>query len=131
MSKSRRLIGIVIGVLIVLSAVAHSALGGATLRAALVAAGVPDDLLRGVLVGWHFGGAAMLAFGAIVLHTFARPAKAGVSLVPVRIIATAYLLFGVAALVVSDFDPFFLVFIAPGAGLALVAFFRPPRGTAD
>ncbi len=122
MSQARRVIGIVVGVLLVLSAVAHSALGGATLRAALAGAGVPDDLLRGALVGWHFGGAAMLAFGAIVLHTFARRRAAdGVSLVPARMIGATYLIFGTGALVLSDFDPFFLVFIAPGLLLALAA----------
>jgi len=130
MSQVRRVIGIVVGVLIVLSAVAHSALGGATIRASLAAAGVPEDLLQGALVGWHFGGAAMFAFGAIVLHTFARRREAGgVSLVPARIVAMTYLLFGAAALVVSEFDPFFLVFIAPGALLALAAFPRDPAAS--
>ncbi len=124
MSQARRIVGMVVGVLIVLSAVAHSAMGGPMLRKELAAAQVPDDLLRGALVGWHFGGAAMLAFGAIVLHTFVRRRGDAASLVPARIIALAYLIFGALAFVASDFDPFFLVFIGPGLLLALIAFPR-------
>lgn len=126
MSPWRRVLGIVVAVLIVLSAVAHSLLGGAAMQAELAAAHVPADLLRGALVGWHFGGAAMLAFGVIVLATFARRQGASAaSLLPARIVALVYLLFGAAALAVSDFDPFFLVFVAPGALLALASFPRP------
>lgn len=125
MSPLRRVLGIVVGVLIVLSAVAHSLIGGEAMRANLTAAHLPEDLLRGTLAGWHFGGAAMLAFGAIVLATFSRARGAReIELGPVRIVALAYLLFGAAGLVVSGFDPFFLVFFAPGALLALAAFPR-------
>jgi hypothetical protein len=125
MSQLRRVVGVVVGVLLVLSAAAHSLLGGEAIREALVAAEVPADLLRGALIGWHFGGAAMLAFGAVVLHTFARRRDAdGVSLLPARIVAATYLAFGCGALVLTDFDPFFLVFVVPGSLLALVAFPR-------
>ena len=61
MSRTRRVVGIVVGVFLLLSAVAHSLLGGEALRAELTAAQVPPDLLRGALIGWYFGGAAMLA----------------------------------------------------------------------
>ncbi len=60
MSRTRRVVGIVVGVLLLLSAVAHSLLGGEALRTELTAAQVPPDLLRGALIGWYFGGAAML-----------------------------------------------------------------------
>lgn len=119
MSRTRRVAGIVAGVLILLSAVAHSVFGGAAMQKELAAAHVPEDLLRGALVGWEFGGAAMLAFSLIVLYAFARPAgSSAVQLAPVRVVAATYLLFGAAALAVSDFDPFFLVFVVPGLLLA-------------
>ena len=126
MSRTRRVVGILAGALLVLSAGAHCFLGGAALRAELVAANVPADLLRGAMIGWYFGGIAMLAFGGIVLHTFARqrpPAPA--SLAPAQIVAATYLLFGVGALVATGFDPFFLVFLVPG--LLLAAAVSPER----
>ena len=130
MSRTRKVSGIVAGVLLVLSAGAHSLLGGAALRAELVAANVPGDLLRGVMIGWHFGGVAMLAFGGIVLHTFLRRREtAPASLVPARIVAATYLLFGAGALVLTGFDPFFLVFVVPGLLLALASY-GAGRGTA-
>jgi hypothetical protein len=130
MAKWRRVVGIVVGSFMLLSAAAHSLMGGKLLRADLQAAGVPDDLLRGVLVGWHFGGAAMVAFGAVVLLTFARHARSGEpSLGPARVIALLYLAFGVGALAVSELDPFFLIFLVPGLLLAFAAFPRlRPRG---
>lgn len=125
MTKLRRVVGVVVGVFQVVSAAAHSLLGGAALRTELTAARVPDDLLRGALVGWQFGGAAMLAFGLIVVHAFAGRAGGGaISMLPARVVALTYLLFGVAALAVSDFDPFFLVFVIPGLLLAWAAFPR-------
>lgn len=123
MSRSRRVVGIVVGVFLLLSALAHSLLGGEALRAELTAAAVPPDLLRGALIGWYFGGAAMLAFGVLVLHAFARRAdRPAVSLLPVRIVAATYLLFGAAALAGSGLDPFFLVFVIPGLLLSWAAF---------
>jgi hypothetical protein len=131
MSKWRRGVGIVVGSFMLLSAAAHSLMGGKLLRADLQAAGVPDDLLRGVLVGWHFGGAAMLAFGTIVLLTFGRRARSGeLSPVPARVVALLYLAFGAGALAVSELDPFFLIFLVPGLLLALAAFPRRSPGAA-
>ncbi len=128
MSRVRKVLGWVAGVLLVLSAAAHSLLGGKELRAALVAAQVPADLLRGTMIGWHFGGVAMLAFGLVVLHSFSRPSgAAAISLFPARIVAVTYLGFGAAALLFTGFDPFFLVFVVPGLLLGLAAFGKPAR----
>ena len=127
MSRTRRVVGIVVGVFLLLSAVAHSLLGGQALRAELTAAQVPPDLLRGALIGWYFGGAAMLAFGILVLLAFIRQADSpAIALVPARIVAATYLLFGIAALAWSGLDPFFLVFVIPGLLLSWAAF---PRRT--
>jgi hypothetical protein len=129
-SPPRRIAGLVVGGFLALSAFAHSLLGGAELRAELTAAQVPQDLLRGALIGWYFGGAAMLAFSALVLHTFARRTEGAVaSLVPARIVALTYLLFGLVAFAVSGFDPFFLVFVIPALLLSWAAF--PARRAAS
>jgi len=130
MSRTRRIVGTVVGVLFVLSALAHSLLGGKAMRTDLVAAQVPADLLQGALVGWHFGGVAMLAFGCIVLLTFVRRRNAdGAALLPARIIAATYLAFGGGAFFYTKFEPFFLVFLVPGMLLAFAAF-SPRRATA-
>ena len=129
MPRLRRVLGIVVGALLILSAVAHSLLGGKGMREALVAAHVPADLLRGAMIGWYFGGVAMLAFGVVVLHTFAgRRGAAGVALFPSQVVAVIYLVFGAAALLLTDFDPFFLVFVVPGLLLALAASGRGATG---
>ena len=131
MNGLRAPIGLIAGVLLVLSSAAHSLLGWKQLGAALAAAGAPADLVTGLSIGWHFAGVAMLVFGCIVIATFLdvrrrRP----VSLRPVALIAAAYLLFGVWALGVSDLNPFFLVFVIPGIMLALVSW-RPEAGSSS
>ena len=122
MNHLRVPIGLIAGVLLVLSSAAHSLLGWKQLGAALTAAGASADLITGLSIGWHFAGVAMLVFGCIVIATFVdvmrqRP----VSLRPVACIAAAYLLFGVWALGVSGLNPFFLVFIIPGIMFAVVS----------
>lgn len=104
------------GVLMLLSAPAHSLLGWPELRAGLGRTSVPPDLVRALQIGWHFGGLAMAAFGAITLHVFRSRARGSrTSAAPGWIVAVLYLGFGAAALLVTGFDPFFLVFVVPGA----------------
>jgi hypothetical protein len=122
MSKGRSICGTVGGVVIILSAFAHSVLGGKGMTEQLVAAKIPAEFLFGVQLGWQFGGAAMLALGVIVLLSFLRRGAALPSLLPARIIAITYLLFGAVALVVSSFDPFFLTFVVPGLLIGIGSF---------
>jgi hypothetical protein len=119
MTRLRIAVGLLAGVLLILSSAAHVLLGWKQLGIALAAAHTAPDLITALSIGWHFAGAAMLAFGCIVLVTFfdamrRRP----VSFRPVGFIALVYLLFGLWALKVSDLNPFFLVFIVPGLMLA-------------
>jgi len=124
LNRARSILGIVAGVLMIASAAAHSLLGWPVLRAKLAESHAPDDLAQGLAVGWHFGGAAMVAFACIVLWVFVRRLRGGPApLVPPAIIAAAYLAFGAGALAVTG-DPFFLVFIVPGLLLAAASFPR-------
>lgn len=110
-------------ILIILSAPAHSLMGWPEIQSQLTRVNASADLVLGLQVGWHFGGAAMVALGLIVLHLFySRARRPDASMVPAWTVAGLYLLFGGAALVVSGWDPFFLVFIVPGA-LVLVGVF--------
>ncbi len=122
MSAGRALAGILAGTLLLLSSAAHAFFGWAQLRQALAGASVPEELIQGVGIGWQFGGAAMLGFGVIVVwqfvgHLRGRPTP----LLPSRVIAGIYLLFGAGAMALTGFNPFFLVFLIPGLLLAVAA----------
>jgi hypothetical protein len=111
----RAIVGIVGGAMFVASAAAHSLLGWKGLGAELAAAGTPPDLLQSVRIGWHFGGACMLAFGVIALTLFVRWLRGGREPGwPVLLIGAAHFLFGAWAFAVTG-NPFFTVFLVPGA----------------
>jgi hypothetical protein len=115
-------LGIAAGTILLASSVLHSLMGWPGLSIALGKIGAPADLITGLRIGWHFAGAAMLAFGFIVLSSFIACLRGRtVSLLPAAVIAAIYVVFGAWALVVSDFEPFFLVFVVPGLLLAVAA----------
>jgi hypothetical protein len=124
LSRTRSILGIVAGVLMIASSAAHSLLGWPQLQAKLADAHAPDELVKGLAIGWHWGAAAMVAFACIVLWTFLRRLQGDtVSLVPTGIVSAVYLAFGAVAVAVTG-DPFFLVFIVPGLMLAIASFPR-------
>jgi hypothetical protein len=95
------------------------------MRDQMAKARVPPELVRGLMVGWHFGGASMLVFGGVVISIFIHGWRGEkVSMAPAKLIALAYVGFGAWALAISDFNPFFLAFLAPG--LLLAAATREP-----
>ena len=120
MSKLRPVLGVIAGVVLILSSGAHSFMGWPALRQQLADAGASADLQAGLQVGWQFGGAAMVAFGVIALWTFLARSQPRPSRTPAAIIAMVYVLFGAWALV-STGNPFFLIFIIPGSMLAVAA----------
>ena len=121
MDRFRSILGLVAGVVMMLSAAMHSLLGWKQLRSELELLHAPAELVRALGTGWNFGGAAMLAFGFIVVALFTHRLKGSlVTLRPAIVIGTTYVAFGAGAMVVNDVDPFFLVFAIPGA-LLLIA----------
>ena len=127
MPRWRFVLGIVAAALMVVSAAAHTFLGGKQIRAALGATAVPTDLTKAIGIGWTFGGVAMLAFGTIAIaNLVARRNDPAASVAPLAITGAAYILFGLGALIVTGFDPFFLIFVVPGVLLA--AALSPRRG---
>jgi len=121
MNRFRLVLGLVAGILMMLSAAAHSFLGWKQLKSELEPLHAPAELVRAIGMGWNFGGAAMLAFGFIVVALFRhRLQGSSVTLRPAMVIGATYLAFGAAALIENDFDPFFLVFVIPGV-LLLIA----------
>ena len=121
MPRVGSILGLVAGVLMIASSATHVLFGWNVLEGALVRAHTPDELVSALGLGWRFGGAAMLAFGFIVMALFIHRLKgAAVSLRPAIVIGLTYVFFGVWALVASHFDPFFLVFVVPGV-MVLIA----------
>ena len=119
MNRLRIGLGLLAGVLLVLSSAAHTLLGWKQLGIELAKTQAPLNLVAGLSIGWHFAGVAMFAFGCIVLFTFIEAfRRRPVSFRPVGFIALVYIVFGIWALRVSNLDPFFLVFIVPGLLLA-------------
>jgi hypothetical protein len=119
-SRGQAILGVVAGAIITLSAGAHSFMGWPAIQAQLKATNAPAELITGLRIGWQFGGAAMVAFGLIAIYHFVKSLRGErPSLVPVTIIAFTYIIFGAWAMVSSRFDPFFLIFIIPGALLGL------------
>ena len=125
MTRVRNVLGLIAAIIIILSSAAHSFLGWKALGAQLAAAGAPADLINGLRIGWQFGGAAMLTFGLVAgMIFFHRLRGEGVPTFPALYTALLYLVFGAWALAVSNFDPFFAIFIVPGVMLLFAAWPR-------
>jgi len=123
--RPRSILGLLAGAAMLASSAAHSLVGWTQLRSALEQARAPEELILTLGMGWNFGGAAMLAFGLIVVALFWRRLMgAPVSLMPAIIIGVAYLVFGAWAFLGSHFDPFFFVFVVPGVMLLIASFSR-------
>lgn len=118
--------GVVGGVFLLLSSVAHGVLGGAALREELGAAAVPAELQEAVGLGWSLGSVAMAVFGLVGLATFGRWLRGGrPDPLPARLVGGAYILYGLWAWASSGWEPFFLNFPVTGL-LVLQAALAPP-----
>ena len=125
MNRLRTILGLVAGVMLVLSSVAHSVMGWSVMHGQLAATTAPADLVTGLGLGWRFGGVAMLAMGIIVLDIFVARLRARPrSTFPAAVIGLVYLAFGVYAYA-ADPNPFYIgVFIVPGVLLAVASLQR-------
>jgi len=106
----------VAGLLMIASAGAHALLGWPGLASGLIDLNAPADLMTGLALSWYWGSAALAAFGVIVLVA-ARRIWAG-DATPANFlwpIAVVHLFFGLAALLATNFNPFFLLFIVLAA----------------
>lgn len=117
MRKLRLVLGLLAGGLLLLSSIAHSVLGWAALQTELDPTGIGPDLRLALGISWRLGGAAMIAFGTIVIATMLRLRRGEATWTfPATVIGLVYLLYGAWAWVLSGFDPFFfLLFVLPGA----------------
>jgi hypothetical protein len=122
MKRARLILGVIAGLMLLASSVAHSVLGWKSLSEQLVNTNVSSDLLAGLRIGWMFGGAAMAVLGFVALTTFIDRLRGGrAPLSHVIAIAVVYMAFGAWAISASG-DLFYLgVFVVPGALLGIAA----------
>ena len=121
MSKARNILGVITGIILVLSSAAHSFVGWPSMREKLLAFHTPPDLITGLAIGWNFAGFAIFVFGALVLLTFI-PRLRGMyrPLTTARVIGYSCTIAGGAAYSVAR-DMFFInIFLVPGL-LVLIA----------
>ena len=115
MSKARNILGVISGVILILSSGAHSFLGWKAMHEQLAAIDAPEELVTGLAIGWNFAGFAIFIFGVLLLLTFI-PRLRGLyaSLTTARVIGWAYLASGGVAYAVSRMMFFISVFVVPG-----------------
>lgn len=116
LSRARVVCGLVAGGLMIASGLMHSVMGWPAVKVALQKADA--RAVADLAVPWHFTGGAMMTFGALAaLCVLGAMRGEPALLMPVRVVAIAYLLFGAAGLVFIKPDPTFLLFLVPGAML--------------
>jgi hypothetical protein len=120
--KFKSSLGIVAGVILILSAFAHSVLGWRAMNERLAQTNAPADLVQGLQVGWMFGGPVMIVFGILAIVTFVKRFRGerASTLAPI-LIAISYLGFAAWAAVITGGDPFFLIFVIPAVLLAIAS----------
>jgi F0F1-type ATP synthase membrane subunit c/vacuolar-type H+-ATPase subunit K len=124
--RLRATIGLMAGLMILGSSVGHSIAGWRALRGSLEQAKVPADLMMGLQIGWQFAGAAMLVFGILIVWTYLDALRGrAVSFRVPYLVSLMYLLFGMWSFRVASDLFFLIVFVLPGALLAVAA--RPSR----
>ena len=123
MKRARLILGILAGVMLLASSVAHTWLGWKSIAEQLGRTNVPPDLQTGLHIGWAFGGAAMVILAFVAVTTFVDRLRGGrAPLSHVIAIAIVYMAFGAWAIAESGGDLFFLgVFVIPGAMLGIAA----------
>jgi len=122
MNKARNILGVITGIILILSSGAHSLLGWKAMHEQLVAIDAPEELATGLGLGWHFAGLAMLLFGCILLGVFVPRLRGQfTALWPARLIGIGYTAFGLVAYKVSSMNFFMTVFVVPGILIALAS----------
>lgn len=110
------------GVALVVTAFGHALAGWPPLHASLIRTDVDPEVVRALWAGWHFGSAAMLAFGVIVVAAVVRTRRGHVPpSAPLLVVAAACIGFGVIAWLLIGFSAQFPGFIVLGILLGLGA----------
>ena len=120
--KFKSVLGIIAGVILILSAFAHSVLGWKAMGEQLAKTNAPADLVQGLQIGWIFGGVVMIVFGILAISTFVKRFRGEqASTFAPALISIAYLGFAAWAAVITGGDPFFMIFVVPAVLLAIAS----------
>lgn len=115
-------LGLLAGVLLIMSAGAHTILGWKSMSERLAHTNAPPDLVQGLQIGWTFGGPVMLVFAMICFNVFWKRFRGDrVSTFAPALIAVSYIGFAAWAARVTGGDPFFMLFLVPGVLIAIAA----------
>jgi hypothetical protein len=132
MNRSRDVLGLLGALMLIVSSGVHSVLGWRGIHGELVVAHLPGDLMLGLQVAWQFGGAAMLTLGAVLALTYRQRLQGEMpSLTLARAVSVMYLVFGAWALGATGGDLFPLIFLIPGAFLAMGSMSRVSPATEE
>ena len=108
------IIGLVGSVVMLLSSIPHAVLGWPAQRQVLLQSHVPADTIRGLSIGWYFGGLAIAVFGLIATVSFVQVMRGHAPhMRATTMIGLAYTGFGLWAWFVTR-EAFALLFIVPG-----------------
>jgi hypothetical protein len=122
MNKTRSVLGLIGGAILILSSGAHSILGWKAMGEQLATTNAPVELVTGLKFGWMFGAPVMLVLGILAVVTFLKRYRGEpASTLAPALTAAAYLGFAAWAAVETNFDPFFFMFLIPGVLLALAS----------
>jgi len=130
MNRSRDGLGLIGALMLIVSSGVHSILGWRGVQGELAVANVPGDLMLGIQVAWQFGGAAMLTLGVVLLLIYRQRLRGeAASVMLARAVSMMYLVFGAWALGATGGALFPLVFLIPGAFLAMGSMYRVSPAT--
>ena len=122
MRRFRAVLGLIAGGFLILSAGAHSILGWRMIGGQLAQTNAPPDLVTSIKMGWIFGGPPMLVFGVLAIATFLKRFRGEqTSVFATSLIAVMYVAYGAWAAILTGGDPFFLMFVVPGALLGVAS----------
>ncbi len=118
----RAILGIVAACIMLLSSFAHTLGGWPHMAGRLKSLQAPVDLILALKLGWILGSACMLAFALIAAVLCVRRLRGiSVSAFPLAVIAVVYTGYGMLALVATQYQLGFLIFLIPGMLLLIAA----------
>ena len=122
MSKARDILGVITGIILILSSGALYFTGWGSMASRLVDAGAPDDVVARTSIGLLLATIAILLCGCVLFGVFMTRLRGLVApLWPARLIGLAYTIAGIVAYKMSDNNFYMTIFVVPGILIALAS----------
>jgi len=118
----RAVLGVIAGAIMLLSCFAHALGGWSHMAGRLSSLQAPVDLILALKLGWMLGSVCMLAFAVIAIGLCLQRLRGRqVASLPLAAIAIAYTGYGGWALLITQYQLGFLIFLVPGILLLIAA----------